>query len=107
MPKSKRSKACDISPAVKKAVYERDGGCCVICGRPGLSNMHYVPRSSGGLGIEENVVTACIYCHEAYDNGYDQNINLRRYLGGKIRDYLMSQYAGWDAQKLYYQRCAE
>lgn len=32
--KSKRAKATDIPPEVKKAVYERDRGLCVICGMP-------------------------------------------------------------------------
>ncbi len=50
---SKRSKACDISPKVKKKVWERDNHCCIICGSPyAMPNAHYIARSQGGLGIE-------------------------------------------------------
>ena len=55
--KTRRSKACDISQKVKQRVWERDNGCCVICGNNYnvMPNAHYIPRSKGGLGIEENV----------------------------------------------------
>ena len=43
--KSKRTKALSITPKVKKTVYERDGGRCVLCGSPhGLPEAHYIPR---------------------------------------------------------------
>lgn len=43
--KSKRSKACDISPATKKIVYARDNGRCIICGKRGNPNSHFIKRS--------------------------------------------------------------
>lgn len=54
--KSKRSKATDIPQKVKQAVWERDGGRCVVCGccRNVMPNAHFISRSKGGLGIEEN-----------------------------------------------------
>ena len=59
--KSKRTKATDIPQKVKQAVWERDGGRCVVCGccRNVMPNAHFIPRSKGGLGIEENIVTLC------------------------------------------------
>ena len=61
---SKRSKACDISMEVKKKVWERDEHKCVICHNPyAKPNAHYIARSQGGLGIEENIVTLCLRCH--------------------------------------------
>ena len=67
---SKRAKAVDITPAVKKIVAVRDNGICVICKeRLGIPNMHYINRAQGGLGIEQNVACGCIECHNAYDNG--------------------------------------
>lgn len=102
--KSKRSKACDISEKVKQAVYERDNGLCVITSRPGLPNAHFIPRSDGGLGIEENVITLAPDIHAAYDNGYHKDINLREYYGGLIEEYLKSKYPNWDKSKLYYSR---
>ena len=97
--KSRRSKACDISPEVKRIVYARDGGLCVICHRPGDPNAHYIPRSHGGLGIEENVVTLCRFCHDAFDNG-----PYRAEFGGAIRDYLSKYYKDWDERKLIYRK---
>lgn len=100
MPKSKRAKACDIPPAVKKIVLERDCGCCIICGSPhAMPNAHYIRRGQCGLGIEENVVTLCPQCHHDYDNGD----KLEEY-GALIRDYLKSQYAGWNEKDLYYDK---
>ena len=65
--KSKRAKACDISKKVKDRVWERDGGRCIICGSPyAMPNSHYIRRSQGGLGIEENIVTMCLCCHNMY-----------------------------------------
>ena len=51
--KSKRARDCDISQKVKAAVWERDGGCCVICGRRDTAapNAHYIRRSRGGLDV--------------------------------------------------------
>ena len=38
----------DIPPEVKRAVYERDKGKCVVCLRNnGIPEAHYVRRSAG------------------------------------------------------------
>ena len=69
---SKRAKALDIPPEVKEKVWWRDSRQCVYCGRYGayvFPDAHYIPRSKGGLGIEENVLTLCRMCHDRYDNG--------------------------------------
>lgn len=104
MPKSKRSKACDIPPKVKRAVLERDGGLCVVCFRSGIPNAHYIPRSLGGLGIEENIVTLCDDCHRDYDNGYNKDINLRKEYGEIIRAYLDKHYPDFPKDKRFYNR---
>ena len=64
---NERTKACAISKATKDAVYKRDRGQCVLCGKPGLPEAHYIPRSKGGLGIEQNIVTLCRPCHDLMD----------------------------------------
>ena len=97
--KSRRSKACDIPPPVKLKVYERDDGKCIICGRPGIPNAHYIRRSQGGLGIEQNIVTLCLVCHNAYDNGF-----CRESYGKKIHDYLEAQYQNWNEEDLVYNK---
>lgn len=95
----KRTKALMISKAVKESVFERDGGCCVWCGKPGLPEAHFIPRSRGGLGIEQNILTLCRECHEKFDHGTNRN-SMRDF----FETYLKSKYEDWDAQKLYYKK---
>ena len=98
--RSERTKAVDIKPSVKKAVYKRDGGRCIICGSyRGQPNAHYIPRSAGGLGIEENIVTLCPTCHRAYDETAS-----RKVYGAHIEVYLKSHYPEWDKEELIYRR---
>lgn len=97
---SKMSKACDIPPRVKRKVWARDGGCCIICGNPSaMPNAHYIPRSQGGLGVDDNVVTLCMRCHHDYDNG-----GKRKEYGQIIRDYLAGIYPDWEEEKLIYRK---
>lgn len=106
--KSKRSKATDISMAVKRKVFERDDGRCVVCGNycNVMPNAHYIPRSKGGLGIEENIVTLCTEltpnkCHRKYDFGTKEERNQIKRI---IRKYLQSKYDNWDEEKLVYKK---
>lgn len=93
------TKACDISPAVKGEVGQRDGGRCVLCGAPGQPNAHFIPRARGGLGVAWNVVTLCWYCHNEYDNG-----PCRKALEAEIRAYLMRCYPNWEESALIYHK---
>lgn len=106
--KTKRSKATDISTAVKKAVWERDRGECVVCHNRCnvMPNAHYIPRSKGGLGIEKNIVTLCTRltendCHFKFDNGTKEE---REIIGAKIKKYLQSKYEDWDEKDLIYKK---
>lgn len=67
---SKRSKATDITPKVRKEVMERDK-CCVNCGSHStLTIAHvYVSRAHGGKGIINNLAVLCTRCHGHLDNG--------------------------------------
>ena len=98
----KRAKACDISQEVKVRVWERDKGCCIICGSPAAApNAHYIRRSQGGLGIEQNIVTLCTGCHNEFDNGsgkYSEAIKKA------VRDYLQGQYDDWSEKDLIYDK---
>ena len=70
--KSKRSKATDIPMSVKKKVFERDNGCCVICGNSYnvLPNAHILSRAHSGRGIETNIITMCTeFTHRKFDFG--------------------------------------
>lgn len=98
--KSKRAKACDISKKVKDIVWERDGHKCIVCGsRYAFPNSHFIRRSQGGLGIEENIVTMCQRCHMMYDQGSD-----RRAIEAFTEKYLRSKYPNWDRSKLFYKK---
>ena len=94
---SKRSKACEITPEVRRAVEERDGHRCIFCGRSGRGEAHFIGRAHGGLGVEENILTVCRYCHHELDNGLD-----RAYYVAKAENYLRDHYPDWDANKLVY-----
>lgn len=99
-----------IPAKVKQAVAIRDEvngwPCCLICGTPAppsshtaFSCAHYIPRSAGGKGIEENVVTLCPRCHSMYDQGID-----RRTTAEYIEGYLKSKYPHWDKKCLIYMK---
>ena len=98
--KSKRSKACDISQITKKIVFERDNGRCIFCGSTqAMPNAHFIPRSKGGVGIEKNVVKACLNCHHKLD----QSTNRKEMLD-YTKKYLMSNYDNWTQESLVYKK---
>ena len=106
--KTKRSKATDIPMKVKEKVFARDRGRCVVCGNSYnvMPNAHYIPRSKGGLGIEENIVTLCTEmtynkCHRKYDFGTKEERERIRLF---IREYLKSKYDNWDEKNLVYKK---
>lgn len=97
---SKRAKSCDIPKKVKEIVNKRDGGICVICKiRIGQPNMHYIPRSKNGLGIEQNIVCGCEICHDEYDKSI-----LREQHRETIKKHLKSKYENWNEEKLTYKK---
>lgn len=63
-----RTRACAIPKEVKLIVYERDHERCIFCGAPGLPEAHVIPRSHGGLGVPQNIITVCRSCHDKLDN---------------------------------------
>ena len=96
---SKQTKLTDISPKVKKEVWQRDEGRCVVCGSSqAMPNAHvFVNRSHGGLGIKENVATLCIKCHHDYDNGKNKE---HEYVKSILHEYMFKLYPDLDISKL-------
>lgn len=52
-----------------------------------------------GLGIEENIFTACIDCHTAQENG----LNTLEY-EKEAENYLKSKYQNWNKSNLIYKK---
>lgn len=99
-----RTKSTNIKPETKKIVHERDRGRCVICGTPvpvAMACAHYIPRSKGGLGVEQNIFTACSHCHRLFDQGTGQT---RASLKVIVRDYLRKMYYHFDESNLVYKK---
>ena len=98
--KTKRAKACDITKKVKDIVWERDEHKCIICGSyQAMPNSHYIRRSQGGLGIEENIVTMCMTCHREYDQGSGREL-----IATYTERYLRSKYPNWNPKNLIYKK---
>lgn len=95
----KRTKATAITPQVRKRVEERDNHCCIFCGRLGRGEAHFIKRSQGGLGIEQNIVTVCRACHHQMDDGFARELYLI-----KAENYLKGIYPGWDKEDLVYKK---
>lgn len=84
---SNRTKATSISKKVREEVYARDKGCIITGSRYNLTLAHYIPRSKGGLGIKENLVTLSLLMHHEMDNGKN-SLEIKE----KVRVYLNRLY---------------
>ena len=71
-------------------IYERDGGCCVLCGKAvpyGSKFHHIIFRSHSGSDVEQNGVTLCLDCHKKAHGVKAKSIKnqlqeyIRRYYG--------------------------
>ena len=96
---NKRTRAVSIRPKVKRQVEERDHGLCIFCGQRGKGEAHFISRSHGGLGIEENLITVCRPCHDRMDNSTDRENMLR-----VAEDHLRCCYPYWDKSFLIYEK---
>lgn len=98
--KSSRTKATEISQKTKRFVHERDRGCCIFCGKPvpvEMANAHLIPRSSGGIGDEKNIITACFDCHHKMDQ-----TTKRKDMVLIATMYLRKMYPHWDDKELIF-----
>lgn len=100
----KRTRACGIPKEVKLIVYERDHERCIFCGAPGLPEAHVIPRSHGGLGVPQNIITVCRSCHDKLDNSSNRQQMLDvavEYLGSYYPDISQTDviYQKWEKDK--------
>lgn len=100
-----RTRACAIPKEVKLIVYERDHERCIFCGAPGLPEAHVIPRSHGGLGVPQNIITVCRSCHDKLDNSTDRQQMLDvavEYLGSYYPNISQTDviYQKWDKDKV-------
>lgn len=110
----KRARKAEFTAKTRKIIEERDNGC-IFCQMHynmekanwmdlnTFSIMHYIPRSQGGLGIEQNGAIGCQWHHSMLDNGKDGR---REEMLELFKDYLMQQYDDWDERNLIYSKWA-
>lgn len=97
-----RTKSLAIPKQVKEIVWNRDNHKCIECGKyvpVECACCHFIARSQGGLGIEQNILTLCNDCHY----NYDQTEN-RKILKEKYAKYLQNKYKDWAEKDLYYKK---
>lgn len=94
-----RARACAITKEVKLIVYERDQKRCIFCGAPGLPEAHVIPRSHGGLGVPQNIITVCRPCHDKLDNSTNRQQMLDVAVG-----YLKRYYPDISQTDVIYQK---
>ena len=100
--KHKLTKATEIPMKVKRIVWERDDHKCIFCGQTvplNCANSHVIKRSQLGIGIPENVVTACVECHDKYDFGTNSNV-----MKEKAIEYLKRFYNELSEEKVKYKK---
>ena len=103
---SRRAKACGITQAVRDRVYSRDEWECKLKGpkcerNRMLTPAHVVSAANNGLGIEENLITACIPCHRILDEGTKEE---RQTMNDKAVEYLRSKYPDYDKTPKVYSK---
>lgn len=109
---AKYTKLLQFDKKTAQRIMERDGGCifckmhfhmeCTDWMALGIKDiMHYIPKSSQGLGIEENGAEGCRYHHSLMDNG---NRGLRDEMLDLMKEYLQSRYPDWNENKLRYNK---
>ena len=105
---SKRALALAIPEEVKDKVWCRDAGRCVWCrlsghwtGYPAFPEAHYIPRSKGGMGIPENVLTLCRPHHDLFDHGTREQ---RSKMKSAFWNYLKHYYPDLEETELVYHK---
>lgn len=114
MYRSTRAKQFDQKTQMK--IWNRDVARCVLCAAgyhmeeatdPLMLQirdiMHIVPKSQGGLGIEQNGVVGCRFHHHMMDNGKDGR---REEMLEICREHLRACYPDFDETQVVYDKWA-
>lgn len=109
----KYTKKLQFDQKTKERIYIRDNSSCIFC-EMGYGTekatwldlevkdvMHFIPKSSLGLGVEENGAIGCRYHHMILDNG---SRGMRAEMLNRFEEYLKRQYPAWDRDKLVYRK---
>lgn len=59
----RRSGYTKVSMTLRRRVMRRDGGRCVLCGKPGTEVDHIVNDAEGGATVLSNLRLLCAECH--------------------------------------------
>lgn len=107
----KYTKYLEFSQKERTAIRERDNYMCIFCqvgyrmppanemGKNMQDIMHYIPRSSLGLGIRQNGAVGCRYHHNMMDNGSSGD---RKEMLEMFKSYLDEFYPDFtDAERKY------
>ena len=110
---AKYTELLKFNKGTREEIYIRERGQCFFCqkqyhmestssiGYQIKDIMHFIPKSSLGLGIEENGVLGCRYHHSLLDNG---SKGLRNEMLDMMEEYLKRIYEDWDKEKLVYRK---
>lgn len=110
---TKRTRKLQFDKKTKEAIIQRDYGTCLFCNMSYKMDsssdiayeikdiMHFIPRSQGGLGIEQNGVLGCRYHHMLLDNG---NKGLRDEMLKIMEEHLKMSYPGWNREEIIYKK---
>ena len=110
---TKRTRKLQFDKKTKEKIIQRQYGNCLFCimsykldSSSDLAYeikdiMHFIPRSQGGLGIEQNGVLGCRYHHMLLDNG---NKGLRDEMLQIMEEHLRMSYPNWNREELVYRK---
>ena len=92
----------EINSKVRERVKKRDSwegaNCCIYCGSPhGIQVHHFIERSRGGMGIEQNLVSLCYRCHAKLHGGDTEIKNF-------CWEYLHERYPDYTERDLIYRK---
>lgn len=117
--KSKRAQATSIPKSVKENVWRRQHGKSLFAPYSPITVeeccCHFIPRSKGGLGIEENIFGCVQRTYRDEHRMFDGNelvspkdaekFNLtREEMHSVVRNHLILHYPGWSEDKLVYRK---